>query len=135
MKSQIEKNGLFGPFPDCYNIFNNKTNFWCFKISVLHYKYFWDMKYEQISPTLNLLVFLLLFIYFFFLRWGSHWLGGWVVDVFSVLAGYPGSTPEIKLLRGLIVSLLLVVSNRLYLKQYDTLSTADLRSKVRGNFS
>lgn len=43
-----------------------------------------------------------------------------MVDVFSVLAGYPGSTPEIKLLRGLIVSLLLVVSNRLYLKEYDT---------------
>lgn len=49
-----------------------------------------------------------------------------------LLAGYPGSTPEIKLLRGLIVSLLLVVSNRLYLKEYDTLSTADLRPRSEG---
>lgn len=62
-------------------------------------------------------------------------LTGWLSGCCLLLAGYPGSTPEIKLLRGLIVSLLLVVSNRLYLKQYDTLSTADLQSKVRGNFS
>lgn len=90
------------------------------------------MKYEQISPTLNLLVFFYLFNFFFEVR---KPLTGWLSGCCLLLAGYPGSTPEIKLLRGLIVSLLLVVSNRLYLKQYDTLSTADLQSKVRGNFS
>lgn len=89
MKSQIEKNGLFGPFPDCYNIFNNKTNFWCFNISVLHYKYFWDMKYEQISPTLNLLVFFYYHYYYYF--WGEEaidWVVEWLLFVVGRLSRF-----------------------------------------------
>lgn len=73
------------------------------------------MKYEQISPTLNLLVFFLLLLFFIFFEVRKP-LTGWLSGCCLLLAGYPGSTPEIKLLRGLIVSLLLVVSNRQHFK-------------------